>query len=732
MNQYKQHNNRKTFGTFGGVFTPCFLTILGVILFLRTGMVVGYAGLWQAIAILLLGKTITILTSISLAAIATNTKVKGGGAYFLISRSLGPEFGGAIGLAFFLAQAISVALYVIGFADALASVLQLAGSSKLVGIITVAILFVFAYIGAGWVVKVQYLVMIALVGSLAAFFIGSYNHFDSQLLTTNLSAVYGDKLNFWMVFAIFFPAVTGVMAGANMSGDLENPSRSLPAGTFAAVFVTLLVYALAFLLLAGSVNRQELTGNVFIMEKVAIHGRFFINMGIFAATLSSALGSFIGAPRILQALARDGIFSRLRFFGAGYGRNQEPRRAVVLTFFIAFFGIVAFDLDLIAPVITMFFLITYGVLNFAAFYETKAATPHFRPTFRIYHWSTGLLGAVGCLGVMFLIHWLAALAALIIITAIYRYLQKMNIKADWGDTKSGFLFKQIRDNLLRLERMQYHPKNWRPKILVLSGNPHTRPLLVNCASWLEGRSGLLFVANIIVTNSLASASPYLESQKQNIKKFMAENDFEGLVQVLWSPDFAAGFSALVQSTGIGHLAPNTVMLGLCEDSDKFDSYVKMIMSCLIMKKNVLILKATALPDERIFQRIDIWWRGKENGQLMLLYAFLLKHNQPWANARIRILRIVENEAGQIMARQHLLDLIHAARVAADVEVILSQNPPSQVIASESQQADLVLLGMSHPQSGNEQEFASYLQAIARQLPNVLLVKSAETDIDITQ
>ena len=415
MNQNKQRSDRKTFGTFSGVFTPCFLTILGVILFLRTGMVVGYAGLWQAILILLLAKTITILTSISLAAIATNTKVKGGGAYFLISRSLGPEFGGAIGLAFFLAQAISVALYIIGFSDALSSVLQI-GSSKMVGIVTLAVLFLFAYIGAGWVVKIQYLVMAVLIVSLSAFFIGSYWHFDSHNLTANLSAAYGNKLNFWLVFAIFFPAVTGVMAGANMSGDLKDPSRALPSGTFAAVFVTLVVYALAFLCLAGSVDRQALTGNVFVMEEIAVHGKVFINMGIFAATISSALGSFIGAPRILQAVARDRIFPWLRFFGVGYGRNQEPRRAVVLTFGSShFFGIVGFDLDLIAPVITMFFLITYGnSLQLRRFLlKPEPPTPNFRPTFRIYH--PGLLvcwGGLGCLGVMFLIHWLAALAAL--------------------------------------------------------------------------------------------------------------------------------------------------------------------------------------------------------------------------------------------------------------------------------------------------------------------------------
>ena len=99
----------RKFGTFAGVFVPNVLTILGVIMFLRTGWVVGQAGLTGALIILGIANLITFLTTLSLSAIATNTKVGGGGAYYLISRSLGLEIGGSIGVPLFLAQAISAA-----------------------------------------------------------------------------------------------------------------------------------------------------------------------------------------------------------------------------------------------------------------------------------------------------------------------------------------------------------------------------------------------------------------------------------------------------------------------------------------------------------------------------------------------------------------------------------------------------------------------------------------------
>jgi amino acid transporter len=316
----------KKFGTFGGVFTPCTLTILGVIMFLRFGQVVGQAGVITAVGIVLAAKLITTLTSLSLAAISTNTRVKGGGAYYLISRSLGVEFGGAIGILFFLAQAISVAMYVIGFTEAvLGTYPSLDGRFLEVASIVNVAVFICVYIGAGWTIKLQYVILAVLVGSLAPFYVGAIGEFDPSVLQANLSSHFSEGESVYSIFALFFPAVTGIMAGANMSGDLANPSKSIPRGTLSAILVTGLVYLSLAILLGACRTHESLSENRLIVRDIALWPAL-ITAGVFAATLSSALGSMMGAPRILQAFARDDVFQSLRFFGAGTDSGNEPRR----------------------------------------------------------------------------------------------------------------------------------------------------------------------------------------------------------------------------------------------------------------------------------------------------------------------------------------------------------------------------------------------------------------------
>ncbi|MEM9588913.1 MAG: amino acid permease, partial [Planctomycetota bacterium] len=315
------------FGTFGGVFTPCTLTILGVIMFLRFGYVVGQGGLIAAILIVVFSKLITVLTSLSLAAIATNTRVEGGGAYFLISRSLGPEFGGAIGLMFFAAQALSVAMYVIGFTEALVAALPIQADPRFVATLTNIAVFSCVLIGAGWTIKLQLLILAAVLVSLGSFFAGAWQTFDATQLEANLTASFSGGESFWTMFALFFPAVTGIMAGANMSGDLKNPAKSIPLGTLSAVAATAVIYLLQAIFLAGAGSRDALVGDAMVVSSLSsIPG--LITVGVFAATLSSALGSMMGAPRILQSLARDRLFSQLSPLAGGSGQSNEPRRAV--------------------------------------------------------------------------------------------------------------------------------------------------------------------------------------------------------------------------------------------------------------------------------------------------------------------------------------------------------------------------------------------------------------------
>lgn len=442
-------NASARFTTFGGVFTPCTLTILGVIMYLRLGHIVGRSGLYATLGIVLAATLITLLTTLSLSAIATNTRVKGGGAYFLISRSLGVEFGGAVGIVFYIAQAISVSLYSLGFAEALAYTFGVTNTTQIATVVNV-IVFVCVFIGAGWTIRIQYGILAILGASLASFFIGSALHWNMAVFQSNIQPQFTDTEGLFTMFALFFPAVTGIMAGANMSGDLKDPAKSIPAGTLTAVGVTCGMYLLIAVMFSGSTVRPDLIDGSLVMEPVALIP-WLITFGVFAATLSSALGSMMGAPRILQAFAKDDVFSAIKILGRGSGPTNEPRIATVLTFLIAQTCIFAGGLDDIAPVITMAFLITYGILNLATFYEAVTRNPSYRPRFRFCHWSLSLVGAILCVAVMFLIAPLWAAVSIVAVGLLHLYIGGMEIKQRWGDLQSGLFFSRARRNLLKLE-----------------------------------------------------------------------------------------------------------------------------------------------------------------------------------------------------------------------------------------------------------------------------------------
>ena len=390
-------------GTFTGVFTPSILTILGIILFLRLGYVVGDAGLGRALLIILMANTVSVLTSCSLAAIATNFKVKGGGDYYLISRTLGPQFGGAIGITLFLAQSVSVAFYAIGFAEGVTALVAVDWlSPRLVAGLAIAPLLVLAWLGTDWASRLQFVIMAILGLALIVFAVGAVQSFDGDTLAANWQGS-GD-LPFWAVFALFFPAVTGFTQGVSMSGDLRDPAHSLPRGTFFAVGLSMMVYVVMAVLFAGAAPGSELIGDNEAMWRVAAWP-VVITAGVFAATLSSALASFLGAPRILQALASDKLFPGLSWFAAVDPGSGNPRRAVLVAAAIAVVTVILGDLNLVAPIVSMFFLISYGLLNYATWYEARADSPSFRPRFQFYHQHISLLGCLVCVGMIASISW---------------------------------------------------------------------------------------------------------------------------------------------------------------------------------------------------------------------------------------------------------------------------------------------------------------------------------------
>ena len=723
-----------SFGTFGGVFTPSLLTIMGVIMFLRFATVVGYAGLWNALLILAGAKVITLITSLSISSIATNMRVRGGGAYYLISRSLGVEFGGVIAVFFYVAQAIAVTLYVIGFTEALFSAFpSLPLSFQAVATITNFAVFLCVFIGAGWTIKMQYAILGVLMLAVLSFFIGALLGFSPQILQANLEPAWNQEHSFFVVFALFFPAVTGIMAGVNMSGDLKEPSRSIPNGTFAAIGFSALIYALIAFLLAASVPRNTLVDhNVFVMKERALSGAL-IYAGVIAATLSSALGSMMGAPRILQAFARDNIFRALKMFGRGSGSSGDPRRAIVLTFLIAQTGVMAGDLDTIAPIITMFFLMTYATVNLACFYESITRNPSFRPKFKLNHWSLALVGALGCIAVMFLINALWASVAMTLAGIMYYLITRAEILVKWGDLSSGLAYQRARKALLRLELEQYHPKNWRPSILTLSGGAYNRIHLAEYACWLAENNGIVSIGQVI-RGDLDDLVTRQREAEIILRKFIREEGINAFPVVVVDENIHAAVQALLQCHGMGGLRPNTLLLGWSDDPERTGVFAGILTLARRMGRSVIVVankqkdkesRTVVLPG-----CINIWWTHERHGALMLLLAYLLKRNHEWRTKTIRIIRTIPSKADVANVRRQMNEMLELARIEVDL-IVIPTNSPLDAIREAMQPSALLFAAFEPSENEKDSALSAQLRDVVDLPGEVLLVyNSGDAVLDV--
>jgi len=732
------------FNTFGGVFTPAILTILGVIMFMRANFVVGQAGILGAILILVIAKSITFSTSLSIAAISTNIRVRGGGSYFLISRVLGPEFGGAIGIALFFALALSVPFYILGFAEALVITYpDLAPYFRTITMGMALTLFFIAYYGAGLAIKAQYVIMVVLVLSIITFLGGALQDFSLATFQQNLRPSYtvvdlagGGSLqmfSFWVVFAIYFPAVTGIDAGVNMSGDLKDPHRSIPRGTFGAVGLGFAVYLLQILIGGGAWEREAMVAQPFeLLRNNALGGAaILVTLGVVAATLSSALSSYLGAPRVLQAVSRDRILKFLTVFGRGSAKGNEPRRALALTFFITVVvllwagnGAGGGALNVVAAIITMFFLYSYGMINLAAFIEDYGDNPSFRPSFKYFHWSFALFGAAGCAFVSFLINWLAALAAVLIIVLLLWYIRTRHLQAAFGDARRGFLYTNVRENLLRLSRSVEDPKNWRPTVLVFSGNPEAREPLVRFAVWFAAKRGLVYLASVLI-GEFNELAPRRDGAVAQLKKYCHENNMEAFPVVVAADTLEQGVTMLMQSTTIGPIRPNLAVLGWTNKSSHLESFMRQLRASAALGMSIILLVDKKLPDlhDGREKRIDIWWRGHKNGDLMILMAFLLTENWEWEHTSIRIIRVVESDEGCQPAWKALNGLISLARVQATAKVIVTSEPFEKILADNSHDATCAILGFEIPETDEEIQWFNRFKSTFKGVDNVILVNS---------
>ncbi|XP_076355508.1 solute carrier family 12 member 2-like isoform X1 [Tachypleus tridentatus] len=628
------------FGWIKGVLIRCLLNIWGVMLFLRLSWVVGQAGIGLALVVVLLATVVTILTTLSMSAICTNGEVRGGGTYYMISRSLGPEFGGAIGLIFSLANAVAVAMYVVGFGETVRDVLLLQNLSivdagmndvRIIGICTVFVLLGITLIGTEWETKAQIVLLIILLVAMFDFVIGSFIPpsvsqqargfigYNGKLASENFVPQFRGE-TFFSVFSIFFPAATGILAGANISGDLKDPQSSIPKGTFLAIVISSLSYML-FAVIAGCVTYRDSNGiealvengtlslltncsfgeneicpfglmnNYQVMEMVSGFGPL-IYAGIFAATLSSALTSLVSAPKVFQALCRDKIFPKIEYFGKGFGKNGEPRRAYVLAFAIALACVIIGELNAIAPIISNFFLAAYCLINFSCFHSSFVRSPGFRPAFKYYNKWVSLLGALLCVAVMFIINWWTALITYAIILALYIYIHHRKPDANWGSSTQAQTYKSALSTVIKLNRVEEHVKNYRPQILLLSGHPNSRPPLVDFTYNICKSLSLLVCGNIH-RGSLSQRAR--NALNKHATCWLQERKIKAFYALVEEEDFSHGMKSLVQLVGLGKLRPNMLLMGykhnwqVCDEKEVLE-YFNVIHQVFDMHLSLGILR----------------------------------------------------------------------------------------------------------------------------------------------
>ncbi|XP_078009425.1 solute carrier family 12 member 7 isoform X2 [Phascolarctos cinereus] len=793
-------------GTFIGVYLPCLQNILGVILFLRLTWIVGAAGILESFIIVFMCCTCTMLTAISMSAIATNGVVPAGGSYYMISRALGPEFGGAVGLCFYLGTTFAGAMYILGTIEIFLTYISpsaavfhskdmegesraMLNNMRVYGTCTLALMAMVVFVGVKYVNKLALVFLACVILSILAIYAGviksafdppdipvcllgnrmlSNHDFDvcakvrivnNQTVTTrlwglfcnsstlnascddyfyennvteiqgipgissgiilkNLWSAYTDKgayvekkdmpslpvpeeiktsslpyvltdimTYFTMLVGIYFPSVTGIMAGSNRSGDLRDAQKSIPTGTILAIATTSFIYLSCIVLFGACIEGvilrdkfgEALKGNL-VIGMLAWPSPWVIVIGSFFSTCGAGLQSLTGAPRLLQAIARDEIVPFLQVFGHGKA-NGEPTWALLLTALICEIGILIASLDSVAPILSMFFLMCYMFVNLACAVQTLLRTPNWRPRFKFYHWTLSFLGMSLCLALMFICSWYYALFAMLIAGCIYKYIEYRGAEKEWGDGIRGLSLNAARYALLRVEHGPPHTKNWRPQVLVMlnldSEQCVKHPRLLSFTTQLKAGKGLTIVGSVLEG---AYLDKHKEAQRaeENIRSLMGTEKTKGFCQLVVSSSLRDGMSHLIQSAGLGGMKHNTVLMAWPESWKQSDNpfswknFVDTVRDTTTAQQALLVAKNIDKfpPNQERFRggHIDVWWIVHDGGMLMLL-PFLLRQHKVWRKCRMRIFTVAQMDDNSIQMKKDLQMFLYHLRISAEVEVV---------------------------------------------------------------
>ncbi|GAB5582294.1 solute carrier family 12 member 3 isoform X4 [Prionailurus iriomotensis] len=617
-NSEKNPGEPVRFGWVKGVMIRCMLNIWGVILYLRLPWITAQAGIVLTWIIILLSVTVTSITGLSISAISTNGKVKSGGTYFLISRSLGPELGGSIGLIFAFANAVGVAMHTVGFAETVRDLLQEYGTPivdpindiRIIGVVTVTVLLAISLAGMEWESKAQVLFFLVIMISFANYLVGTlippsedkaskgFFSYRADIFVQNLVPDWrGAEGSFFGMFSIFFPSATGILAGANISGDLKDPAVAIPKGTLMAIFWTTISY-LAISATIGSCVVRDASGvlnatvtpgsgaceglacgygwnftecahqhscrygliNYYQTMSMVSGFAPLITAGIFGATLSSALACLVSAAKVFQCLCEDQLYPLIGFFGKGYGKNKEPVRGYLLAYAIAVAFIIIAELNTIAPIISNFFLCSYALINFSCFHASITNSPGWRPSFQYYSKWTALFGAVISVVIMFLLTWWAALIAIGVVLFLLLYVIYKKPEVNWGSSVQAGSYNLALSYSVGLNKVEDHIKNYRPQCLVLTGPPNFRPALVDFVGTFTRNLSLMVCGHVLI-GPHKQRMPELRLIANGHTKWLNKRKIKAFYSDVIAEDLRSGVQILMQATGLGRMKPNILVIG---------------------------------------------------------------------------------------------------------------------------------------------------------------------------
>jgi amino acid transporter len=683
------------FGTFGGVFTPSILTILGVIMYLRLPWVVGNGGLWVALGVIAAAHVISVTTGLSISSIATDKKVGAGGPYYIVSRSLGLPIGGTLGLALFVGLSFSISLYVIGFSESFLARIGLdAGidNIRVCGTITIIALTVVTLVSTSFAIKTQYVILVAIALSLV-----------SIALSPGVPPAEGLHLKapeggapVAEIFGIFFPAVTGFTAGVNMSGDLRDPKKSIPVGTMAAISVGLIVYVSLGVFLAWKIPVADMMENTNILAEKSRWG-FLVIAGIWGATLSSGLGSILGAPRILQALSTDRVTPT--WFAKGHGKDNEPRRALLIAFAIGEAGILIGELDVIARVVSIFFIATYGFLNLSCAIESWASTD-FRPEFRIPR-TVSVVGALVCVLMMLQLDIAATAASVVLFIALFAYLKRRELALESGDTWEGVWSSLVRWGLEQLDAGGNEQRNWRPNVISLSWRElHDHAPLLAFGTELIRDRGVL--TDFRLRTPKEAERRQREAEAEQAEAAEDEDEEETLIagrfeRELETEDPWATARSIARFHGFAGLEPNTVLINWGEHRHDTPGFAKTLDELVELDFSLLLLARDPKRGFGSHTRIDLWWTPTQGSfELEMALVRFLSLSDDWRRAELRFLLLNDDPSRGDALFKSAQRALADARVQASVKVLnnaIGNRPVYDWIRQESGDADLVVLGL---------------------------------------